>query len=716
MSWTNGVPTDGSDAYDGTAGNDDPGSALGGNDFLYGWGGDDTLQGGDGDDQINASHPFFDSAGNDCLLGDAGNDTIFGSVGNDTILGGADDDNLSGGGGANSILGGDGNDTGIGNGNSTGLGEAGNDLLAQFALGDGGAGDDTLLGGSAGETLIGGDGQDRIEGAGGANRLFGGNGNDTITAETANDTIAGDEGDDSLAGGGGRDLISGGTGADTIVGGNSNDTLFGDDDNDSLAAAEGANSIDGGNGHDTITAGAAQDFIQGGEGNDSIDGGAGSDNVQGGAGDDTFVGRGDNAAFLGSDGTDVVDYSGMDGMYVDPTAGYRLAGSPFTFDVLRSIEVVIGSGPGDLINFATFADAATLRGGDGADTITGGTGNDSIEGGPGADRLSGGDGADTIASGNTNTLVEGGVGDDLLISSGGNNTVVGGLGDDTIRVLGIPGTADTINGGDGTDTLRFDEGGSYRIIRSGDDFEIAYLGDDDGTPAPLGGPATILATAREMEGFAYNNGTFDLTTLADGATLLLDVCFAAGTRIATPRGEVAIEALAPGDTVLTAEGGAEPVLFVGRRHVVLAGRPAAAPIRIRAGALAPGVPARDLVLSPDHCLLLDGALVPARLLVNGTTIVAETARAEVTWFHLELPRHAAILAEGAAAESWLDCGNRSWFANASPAALHPAPTLAEAGTGFDATRACAPLVQGGARLAAIRDAIAARAARIARAA
>jgi hypothetical protein len=271
-------------------------------------------------------------------------------------------------------------------------------------------------------------------------------------------------------------------------------------------------------------------------------------------------------------------------------------------------------------------------------------------------------------------------------------------------VLGTPANGDTLDGGSGADTLSYDQAGVYRLTNApgSDDVIIEYLG------ASPGGAALATARMTGFEAFAIRDGRLDLGTIAEGASIEVQVCFAAGTRITTDRGEVAIERLQPGDTVITAGGSAEPVLFVGRRHVTLAGRAdamAMAPIRITAGALADGVPRRDLVVSPDHCMLLDGALVPARLLVNGSTILAEAGRAEVTWFHIELARHEVVLAEGAAAESWLDTGNRAWFANAPVALLTVAGNLDAAGTGWDATRACAPLLHGGTRLAAIRAAL-----------
>ena len=144
------------------------------------------------------------------------------------------------------------------------------------------------------------------------------------------------------------------------------------------------------------------------------------------------------------------------------------------------------------------------------------------------------------------------------------------------------------------------------------------------------------------------------------------VCFLAGTRIATPAGETAIEDLAVGDLVVTADGRAAPVRWVGVQTVMttFAVRLRSFPVRIAAGALGHNLPARDLLVSPDHALFLDGVLVQAGALLNGTTIVRETAMPErFTYFHVELDDHSLILAEGVPAETFLDTVTRRRFDN-----------------------------------------------------
>jgi collagen type I/II/III/V/XI/XXIV/XXVII alpha len=159
-------------------------------------------------------------------------------------------------------------------------------------------------------------------------------------------------------------------------------------------------------------------------------------------------------------------------------------------------------------------------------------------------------------------------------------------------------------------------------------------------------------------------------TTASGVQLSV-ACYCAGTRILTLRGEVEVEHLAVGDVVLTTAGSARPVRWIGHRRVDCRHHPRPDlvwPVRVRAGAFADGSPRRDLLLSPDHALLLDvgGAacvLIPVKYLINGGAIAQERVAA-VHYYHVELDRHDIVLAEGLPAESYLDTGNRAAFANA----------------------------------------------------
>jgi hypothetical protein len=152
-------------------------------------------------------------------------------------------------------------------------------------------------------------------------------------------------------------------------------------------------------------------------------------------------------------------------------------------------------------------------------------------------------------------------------------------------------------------------------------------------------------------------------------------CYCRGTLILTERGEIRVEDLAIGDMVVTLSGEAKPIKWIGKRSYAgqfIAGNRAVLPIVVRAGALAPAIPARDLCLSPRHALFLDGVLVPVELLVNSQTILQAEAVDRVDYFHLEFEAHELILAEGAPAESYVECDNRQGFHNAQEfAALYP---------------------------------------------
>ncbi|MCX7381393.1 MAG: Hint domain-containing protein [Alphaproteobacteria bacterium] len=163
---------------------------------------------------------------------------------------------------------------------------------------------------------------------------------------------------------------------------------------------------------------------------------------------------------------------------------------------------------------------------------------------------------------------------------------------------------------------------------------------------------------------------------SDGIDLMISAaCYAEGTRIATETGERPIETIRPGDMVCSAFGGLVAVIWIGRRrlHPPRHRRPwDVAPVRVRAGAIAEGVPSRDLLLSPDHAVRMGNVLIPARYLANGASIVQEMA-SEVVYWHIETAQHDCVLAEGVAAETYLDTGNRAAFEENGPAtALHPA--------------------------------------------
>jgi Hint domain len=134
-------------------------------------------------------------------------------------------------------------------------------------------------------------------------------------------------------------------------------------------------------------------------------------------------------------------------------------------------------------------------------------------------------------------------------------------------------------------------------------------------------------------------------------------CFLPGTRIKTPEGEVNIEELQIGDNVLTALGETRPVKFIGRRKVSRERTGSwndDGPVKISRLAIDGKAPHSDLYVSSAHAIYIDGILIPASNLVNGVTIVAD-AKPEalsLTYFHIALDTHEAILAEGLAVESF----------------------------------------------------------------
>jgi hypothetical protein len=242
-----------------------------------------------------------------------------------------------------------------------------------------------------------------------------------------------------------------------------------------------------------------------------------------------------------------------------------------------------------------------------------------------------------------------------------------------------------------------------------------------GTGSGTSGTVTLSDGAvLHLGGITNSSGTWYVDTKSDGAggtdVFLSAVCFAAGTHVLTIGGEKRVENLMPGDVVCTMSGdepGARPVRWVGRRRIALASHPrpeTVAPVRIQCGAFADKIPHRDLLVSPDHAIFVDGALICARQLINGTTIRQEMDWRSVSYFHVELDAHAILLAEGLPAESYLDTGNRGFFTNADrPLVLHGDAT-GGADHAMRAAMSCAPFASDEASVRPIWQRLADRAA------
>jgi len=160
----------------------------------------------------------------------------------------------------------------------------------------------------------------------------------------------------------------------------------------------------------------------------------------------------------------------------------------------------------------------------------------------------------------------------------------------------------------------------------------------------------------------------------DGSTVIVyDKCFLKGTMIRTDRGEVPVEDLVVGDRVAAFVDGVEvmrEIIWTGRRSTSV--RPnlpedeAGYPVRILANALGENVPHKDLLVTPEHAMYLDGAFVPARMLVNGRSIFYDHSITQFDFYHIETDAHSILWSDGALSESYLDTGDRDLFYQGSP--------------------------------------------------
>lgn len=254
---------------------------------------------------------------------------------------------------------------------------------------------------------------------------------------------------------------------------------------------------------------------------------------------------------------------------------------------------------------------------------------------------------------------------------------------DTDADTGVPAAVDVDTTGNGV--VEFGEANNLSFTVTGLDADATGTvtftdGIGNVVTVPVSGNGTFTTDIGALDSGSIS-ATLDISDVAGniasgtGETFNAVICFLAGTMVRTPAGEVAIETLSMGDLVLTDAGEAKPVMWLGRQTVATRFADAARvmPVRIRAGALGEALPVRDLLVSPDHALLVDGVLAQAGALVNGSSIVRETAMgATFTYFHVELADHSLILAEGVAAETFIDNVDRMAFDNWDEhAALYP---------------------------------------------
>lgn len=215
-------------------------------------------------------------------------------------------------------------------------------------------------------------------------------------------------------------------------------------------------------------------------------------------------------------------------------------------------------------------------------------------------------------------------------------------------------------------------------------------------------------------GYYIANPNFELDGV-DTEGFTSPPCFVRGTLIATPTGESPVETLCAGDLVLTADRRIMPVRWIGRRSLDLTRHPRpkeVSPIRIRGGAFNDDIPRRDLLVSPEHAIFWNNLLIPARLLVNGATIIQDLGARTVNYYHVELEAHAVLLSEGLPAESYLDTGNRTIFENADkPLVLHPDFASDDVQRARE-TRSCAPFAADEARVEPIWRSVAERAVKL----
>ncbi|WP_088634611.1 Hint domain-containing protein [Phaeobacter sp. 22II1-1F12B] len=298
----------------------------------------------------------------------------------------------------------------------------------------------------------------------------------------------------------------------------------------------------------------------------------------------------------------------------------------------------------------------TIEGTSGNDQITGTAGDDTIYAGAGNDEVRGEDGNDTIYAGDGFDKIYGGRGYDVIYGGGDNDILDGGDDGDTIVISFGETTTNfntTVKGGSGGD--------------DNDTLDISNLLADGWT-------VTGWVQNPESNGMDGYNGQITLQRGNQWANINYEdienfqtevVCFTPGSLISTVRGLRPVETLVPGDLVYTRDNGPQPLRWIGQRQLSAAelrAEPSFAPVMIRKDAFGPGCPERDMMVSPNHRMLVesgeaqlmfgeDEVLVPSKHLV-GAPGVSRRNPGALTYIHLMFDNHEIIRSDGVWSESF----------------------------------------------------------------
>ena len=468
-------------------------------------------------------------------------------------------------------------------------------------------------------------------------------GDDVLYGDEGDDEIYGEAGDDVLVGGEGNDLLSGGDDAD-IFGVGVGDTVIGGeggDDNDTIIV-DGLATVAWTDGDPTTESGTITYY------DDDLNVIGTADfseiedvlaiNTQGAPTGVNITSDSLDGVVEGTAGGDTIDTG-----YTDDPDGDLIDGDDAVPPLTGEQDVALGFTGNDVI-----------YGGEDTDLLFGGEGNDEIYGQEGADGLSGGIGDDILSGGEGSDIVAGGAGNDTVsgdndVAGDAGDLLFGDTGDDTFVNIGA---GDIIDGGedaDDNDIDTLDLTGAAEAVNPGGTLSVEYDAVD-----PESG------TVRFYDAGGSETGTASFSNIEK-----VVICFTPGTLIATPKGEKPVESLTVGDRVITRDNGIQEIRWMGQRNLnamELAKARHMRPVLIRKGSLGNGLPERDMMLSPNHRVLVandktalyfdESEVLVAAKHLTGLDGVDEVEVGQVTYLHMMFDHHEVVLSDGAWTESF----------------------------------------------------------------